>query len=291
MKSSSFYPLEYIKILKFSQEHTTYSDHSSTSAHPLSVTESLPKLACNKSQPFFESVCVSICWALVLHIWKCLIFPISIYHVPLSPSVLPAKYKIFWENGLSLGWPGPRGGRWCGREIAVRRPRRSLELGGRSIFLPWSRARWAGSCCSGCWCSARCWRSWCSYCASYGPTRTSPCCGPSGRGDDQVRTCCRLSALGARVPCGRISAAPAFLRVAWSFRAARLRLSQGLWFGVEGAGAFCLPSWSLRTCLLLAEVKEPWNRRERLQVSEFSAWLPGILKQRGRAVLGETVRL
>ena len=100
MKSSSFYSLEYIKILKFSQEHTTYSDHSSTSAHPLSVTESLPKLACNKSQPFFELVFVSICWALVLHIWKCLIFPISIYHVPLSPSVLPAKYKIFWENGL-----------------------------------------------------------------------------------------------------------------------------------------------------------------------------------------------
>lgn len=102
MKSSSFYSLEYIKILKFSQEHTTYSDHSSTSAHPLSVTESLPKLACNKSQPFFESVFVSISWALVLHIWKCLIFPISIYHVPLSPSVLPAKYKIFWENGLAL---------------------------------------------------------------------------------------------------------------------------------------------------------------------------------------------
>lgn len=40
--------------------------------------------------------------------------------------------------------------------------------------------------------------------------------------------------------------------------------------------------------LLLAEVKEPWYRRGRLQVSEFSAWLPGILKQRGRAVLGET---
>lgn len=60
---------------------------------------------------------------------------------------------------------------------------------------------------------------------------------------------------GSPVPCGRISAAPAFIRVAWSFRAARMRLSQGLWFGVEGAGAFCLPSRSLRTCFYLLKLK------------------------------------
>ena len=154
----------------------------------------------------------------------------------------------------SLGWPGPRGGRWCGHEIAVRRPRRSLELAGQS-----SSSRGAGRDELG---AAALVAGAVRAAGARGAATALP---PGRRGPHPAvgRVAgattrwgpAAASALGARVPCGRISAAPAFIRVAWSFRAARMRLSQGLWFGVEGARAFCLPSRSLRTCFYLLKLK------------------------------------
>lgn len=146
--------------------------------------------------------------------------------------------------------PGPEGS-WVALAISIS----CLRKAGRA------RRWWAGSCFSGCWHYACCSRSWCSSCASCGQMATWPCCGPSGRGDAQVRTRSRLSGVDGRVLCGRFSA---FLRVppgAWNFRATRLRLSRGLRFGEEGAEAFCLLSWTMWTCLVarVKEQRERWN--------------------------------
>jgi hypothetical protein len=99
-----------------------------------------------------------------------------------------------WDTAGGAGvhpWATPA--LWESGEAGVRSLRRRRAQGIGCLFSgaavsQRSLPRWAGSCCSGCWRCVRCSCSWCSWCASCARTATWHCCGPSGKGDGQVRS-------------------------------------------------------------------------------------------------------